>query len=282
MAKNDKQKKIKHSELTAKLITDSLSENEEQLRMIVDVMPDFVSLKDGNGRWIAANQFALQLLELENIDYVGQKDSDLADLSPFYREGLLRSEQSDEEVWMARTTISIEKDCPMPDGTSMFFDVIKVPIFHPTGERKALVVIARDITDRIRAERYLKESEAKLKFTTQNMSDLISVVDINGLVTYASPSHLSTVGFSPEGTVIFDLIHPEDRAEVQLYFFDMIRTKTSQSVEYRYKHAKGDWVALESKGNPVADIDGEIEKVVIISRDITDRKAQIYYRNVRS
>jgi PAS domain-containing protein len=50
---------------------EALRESEAQLRTLVNSMPDIVSLKDGEGRWIEANDYNLRLFGLEGVDYRG-------------------------------------------------------------------------------------------------------------------------------------------------------------------------------------------------------------------
>jgi PAS domain S-box-containing protein len=134
-------------------------EQEEKLTTLINSMVDFVCFKDGEGRWIEANNFGLKLFQLEDVEYRGKKDSELAEYTKFYREGLLYCERSDEETWKNREITRFEKNIPMPDGTEKNFDTIKVPLFNGDGTRKGLVVIGRDITDRRIAEEQVRRSE---------------------------------------------------------------------------------------------------------------------------
>ena len=49
----------------------------------------------------------------------------------------------------------VEELIPMPDGTIRTLDTIKVPIFNEDGSRKGLVVIGRDITERVQAQQQM-------------------------------------------------------------------------------------------------------------------------------
>ena len=133
-----------------------LKASEELLRTLIDAMPDIVCLKDGEGRWLLANRFDLRLFQLEDIDYQGKTDAELATLSPFYRDAFLGCEASDERAWQAGVASRKDEVIPCPDGTPMIFDVIKVPTFHPDGRRKGLIVVGRDITERKQAEQRLQ------------------------------------------------------------------------------------------------------------------------------
>ncbi|MFC5449129.1 EAL domain-containing protein [Paenibacillus aestuarii] len=243
----------------------------QDLVTLINAIPIYIVIKDGEGRWIAANQLALEMHGLINVSYVGKQVSELGDpTSPF--SDCARHFETDDAVWDSGKPKHTESVCTMADGRFKAYDVLKVPVFHPNGDRNCLVVLCRDITDRKKEEHSLRESEAKYKLATENMSDLISLVDTQGLINYASPSFLRVVGFSPQATHFFDHIHPEDKAAAQLFFYDLIRTKTPQSFEFRYKHTKGHWIYLEAKGSPLAGTNCETESVVMVSRDITERK----------
>ena len=57
---------------------DTTKEEEKRLSTLINSMVDFVNFKDGEGRWIQSNDFGLKLFQLENVDYRGKKDSELA------------------------------------------------------------------------------------------------------------------------------------------------------------------------------------------------------------
>lgn len=136
-----------------------MSESEKELLTLIHAMPDFVSFKDGQGRWLRANDFGLKLYGLEHVDYKGKTDAELAEYTPHFREALLYCIDSDEEAWRAKTVTRAEESFPMPNGEMKTFDVIKVPLFHENGKRKGLVVIGRDITQQKVAEQLLLKKE---------------------------------------------------------------------------------------------------------------------------
>ncbi len=138
-------------------------ESEEQLRILINAMPDIVAFKDGEGRWLEANEFDLKLFHLEQVDYRGKKDSELAEFSPFYRDAFLACELSDEIAWKAGKTSRADEVIPRPDGPPMVFDIIKVPVFREDGRRKGLVVVGRDVTERKLAEAKLNQYQERLE-----------------------------------------------------------------------------------------------------------------------
>lgn len=140
-------------------------EDERRLSTLINAMVDFVNFKDGEGRWIEANEFGLKLFQLEHVDYRGKKDSELANYTEFYREALKFCEISDEEAWKNGTITRIEERLPCPDGTTKTFDTIKVPLFNEDGSRQGLVIIGRDITERINMAKQLQLTEERLRRT---------------------------------------------------------------------------------------------------------------------
>ena len=137
--------------------------NEERLRTLINAVPDIVCFKDAEGRWLEANEFDLQLFQLEGVDYRGKKDSELADYSGFYRDAFLGCEASDEIAWRKGSLSRSDEIIPRPDGSTNIFDVIKVPTFDSQGRRKGLIVVGRDITQRKQVEQALETDRNYLK-----------------------------------------------------------------------------------------------------------------------
>ncbi|MBN1659505.1 MAG: PAS domain S-box protein [Anaerolineae bacterium] len=134
-----------------------------QLRTLINAMPDIVIFKDGQGRYLEANEFGLQFFGLEGVDYRGKTDGDLAAFTPFYYDALQVCEETDEAAWQAQTVSRSDEVIPRPDGSNRTFDVIKVPTFHPDGSRKGLLVVGRDVTERKQAEEALRKAHAELE-----------------------------------------------------------------------------------------------------------------------
>lgn len=127
----------------------------------------------------------------------------------------------------------------------------------------------------LKAERALRNSEEQYRLIAENTKDLICVLDLQGNYLYASPSFLDILGYEPRqlvGTNSFLMIHPDDREEVMRRFLESPYVREGRSGELRYRHAKGDWRTLETVANWIIDEKGRPQKVVIISRDVTERK----------
>ncbi len=120
----------------------------------------------------------------------------------------------------------------------------------------------------------LIESEEIFRLITESAADMIAVIDTNGRRLYNSPSHEKILGYTPlelGGTTGVDQIHPEDRDKVAKAAAEARRTGMGTTLEYRMRHKDGSWRALESRASTISK-DGEVEKLVIVNRDITERK----------
>ncbi len=137
----------------------SSKEEENRLSTLINSMVDFVCFKDGEGRWLKANNFGLKLFQLENVDYQGKKDSDLALFTQFYKDALSHCEKTDEATWKNGKITRIEEVVPLQDGSVKTFDTIKVPLYHDDGSRQGLVIIGRDISALRHAEEQLRRTE---------------------------------------------------------------------------------------------------------------------------
>jgi PAS domain S-box-containing protein len=161
------------------------------------------------------------------------------------------------------------------DGSEMPLEVWSSVVRNDEGEPVALVGVARDITERKRMEDALRRSEAHLRRLTDTMRDVVTQTDTAGVVQYASPSAEQVLGYCLEeivGRTLFDRIHPEDVQQVRETFERAIRERTGGRLEFRYKHADGHILWLESVGNLLLDDEGTVAGAVFGTRDITARK----------
>lgn len=110
---------------------------------------------------------------------------------------------------------------------------------------------------------------------TENIGDLIAVIDGNGRRIWNNRAYFDTLGYNPEELVqtnSFAEIHPDDRLLVENVFKESLETGIGRKVEYRMRHKNGHWVPLESKATVVRNEQGSVDCIVLVARDITDRK----------
>lgn len=126
-----------------------------------------------------------------------------------------------------------------------------------------------------RIARESAKREELFEIVTENAADMIALVDVKGRRLYNSPAYKRILGYSPaelEETSAFEQIHPDDRFKVLEAGREARRTGIGQKLEYRIRHRDGTWRVLESNANTIRNDQAEVVKLVIVNRDVTERK----------
>jgi len=126
-----------------------------------------------------------------------------------------------------------------------------------------------------RIRRQLAEREQIFQLITENAADMIAVIDRDGKRLYNSPAYQKILGYGPEelaATTSMDQIHPDDLARVLEASAKANSTCRGERLEYRIRHKDGSWRFLESTCNVIRSPEGEYDGLVIVNRDITERK----------
>lgn len=126
-----------------------------------------------------------------------------------------------------------------------------------------------------RIRRRLAEREQLFQIITENAADMIAVVDRDGHRLYNSPAYEKTLGYTPAElatTSSIEQVHPDDRARVLQAAEKANLTGRGESLEYRIRHKDGSWRVLESTSSAIPGENGETKGLVIVNRDITERK----------
>jgi len=117
--------------------------------------------------------------------------------------------------------------------------------------------------------------EELFKIVAENAADMIALVDVRGHRLYNSPAYKRILGYSAAElgeTTAFQQIHPDDRFRVLEAGREARETGIGRRLEYRIKHKDGSWRVLESLATTIRDGEGKVAKMVIVNRDITERK----------
>jgi diguanylate cyclase (GGDEF)-like protein/PAS domain S-box-containing protein len=126
-----------------------------------------------------------------------------------------------------------------------------------------------------KVRRELASRNRLFQLITENAADMIAVVDNDGNRLYNSPSYHKTMGYSQEELTSssgFQQIHPSDRERVLQAAAKARLTGEGQRLEYRMQHKDGTWRILESTASVIHNADQRIEGLVIVNRDISERK----------
>ncbi|MBK9247905.1 MAG: PAS domain S-box protein [Ignavibacteria bacterium] len=142
------------------------------------------------------------------------------------------------------------------------------------GKCVRLVGAFQDITSRKTAEEEIRESHAQFRMISENIADMIAVLDVDGRRIYNSPSYKSLFG-NPDALLCtdpFEEIHHEDREHIRKLFQETANTGIGHRADYRIELHDGTIRFIESQGSVIRDESGKIIQVIVVSRDTTEKK----------
>ena len=246
-----------------------LLENESLLNSIVETAKDSIFIKDRSLRYIKVNAAMEALFEMSREAMIGKSDSDL-----FGIENSGHIEEIDRQVLLGET---IEEFPSKPvNGEMHHFHTIKVPLRDVLGEINGLCGIARDITERKKAEDALLKSEKLYRSILHASPDDITITDLEGEILMVSPVGVKMFGFETEeeiiGTNIATFIVPEERERAFINIDSMFKGVVAVQGEYQGLRKDGSIFDIDVKGEFIRDSDGMPVKMIFVVRDISERK----------
>lgn len=234
-------------------------------RLLFEEAADGVFIADPRLRFLAVNRRGAEFIGYSCDELLGMSIPEL--IPP---EDLTRDPLNMDDLRKGLTVIK-ERRMRRKDGglVSIEVSVRKIPDGNYFG-------IVRDITERRRVERELRQREEHLRLLTDNMVDAISQINAERQVVYCSPSVERLYGIKPDdliGRNAYDRVHPDDVEEVRQKALAAIASrKKSLQAEYRYLHGNGDYIWVESSIRLLFGDDGEYAGAILGSRDITEKK----------
>ncbi|OAB40135.1 PAS domain S-box protein [Paenibacillus glacialis] len=251
-----------------KVMEEAIHSYEQRYKSLFDYNSDVVCELDLLGNILAINPVAEDItgerlnISRETLSIVDMFGDENAGLMSDYFEKAIKGDSQQYAVTSYRK-----------DGGVIHWDIKNMPI-QVNNRLVGIFVIAKDVTVKREVEKRLAEREAEYRLITDNMKDLMVVLDSQGNFLVASPSCENIMGIPIEfikGTTILEHIHPDDREYLIDQVMDMLITKSRKLLRFRFIHVKGYIIYLESMGTLVFDDAGEVEKIVFVSRDITKK-----------
>ncbi len=201
----------------------------EILRILVNSTKDIICIKDGEGRWLYANDEDLNLFELNGVDYIGKKDSELANYSKFYHDAFMYCEITDEEAWKKKSLSRKKEKIPLIKGGFRIFDTVKMPLFNKDNTRSNLVVIGRDITD-------LEKEKSYNESITSVLPDPFFILNSDDVFIDFHANDLQLLAYSPQGFIgknIYDIFPKELSDSYHNAAQRVLKSGIKESIEYR-------------------------------------------------
>lgn len=251
-----------------KMMQEALQKNEQRYKSLFDYNSDIVCELDLHGNILAINPIANQITgELLNVptDCLSVKNLFGVENTSCMKDYFKKTIDGDAQHY---SVTSHHKD-----GKLYHWSMKNLPMYV-NNRIVGVFIVAKDVTIEVEIAEKLAKREAEYRLITENMKDMMGVLDQHGNFVVASPSCEKALGI-PLGvikdTTILEYIHPDEQEALREQILEIFRTKSGQMLYNRFFHANGAIIHLESLATPVLDDDGEVENIVIVARDISIR-----------
>lgn len=244
----------------------SLTLSEARYRTLFEYAPDGIVITDQEGYYRDANAAICRMLGYtrEELIRLHASATVVATERPHINPALdsIRATADYQREWQFQRQ----------DGSTFAADVIATRM--PDGSPLAVI---RDITAIKQAEASLREQEEFFRLIAENMGDMVTVLDLEGRRLYNSPAYRALFGEPADlkGSDSFASIHPDDRERVRRGFRKTVATGVGQRGSFRVVLADGSVRDIESQGGVIRGGDGRVERVVVVSRDVTEHKQMV-------
>jgi len=246
---------------------EALQAEKNKLQSVIDAMEDGLTIQDKDYNIIYQSEmlrkiFGERLGEKCYRVYEGkEKQCDGCPVKKAFRDG--KSHTSERRV-------------VLPSGKVTFWENTANPIRDAEGRVVSCLEINRNITGHKRAEEALQKSQEELRQMFESVTDGISVIDLNGVITRVNQRTVKMHGFSSRDEVVgrsaLELVAPRDHERVKTNMRKALKRGTIEVVEYTLLRADGSEFPGELSTSVLRDAAGNLVGHITIARDITERK----------
>ncbi len=248
----------------------SLSESEDRFKEIFNNAADFMIIfklnKAGQPTVSDANIAALKALNYTIEELSGKKVSEI-----FSGENKSEYFKFSAEL-MKNKKVTFKSAHIKKDGTT-FPAEISAKIIK-IGNKKYVHTVSRDISERLKAEEEILKSEEKYRLLFELLPYGGEIVDTKGIITDISPGTAKMLDYRKNeltGKHLSEIIHPDDMLQYQKKF-PLLLQGNIQSAEIKMLKKDGSIINVIRTGQPIKNKKGEVEFILTLSVNITDRK----------
>jgi PAS domain S-box-containing protein len=250
--------------------TESLNQQVQFLQQMIDTLPSPIFYKNPQGIYIGCNNTFESYVGYSKKEIINKTDTDLfpSDLAEItHQKDLLLLKNRGIQVYQSKF---MHADRTIRDV------IFKRATFNDTrGNIGGLIGVMLDITDRIRGEEALKESEQRFRGVVHDQTELIYRYRNDRTVLFANEAFLKyfyTTSKDPVGYIFRLNVHPDDKAKVMEHFNALSQQQPVASIEHRIMMPDGSVRWQQWNNRAFFDESGKVTEYQSVGRDITDRK----------
>ncbi len=266
--------KILYCEGTTEEITErvlaqtALRQSEQELRRIIDLVPQYIFAKDAQGRTLLANQAFADVLGLPLNEIVGRR---------FER---LNDEQLQVRLYGMTDRQAIESSTSLHNPEYEVFDgkarhILRTSkIVLPLSGAAALLSVTVDITELRQAQEDLRKVNLRMGTIIDSCPLPVYTRDLGGLVTSWNPAAEQVFGWSAAEAIgrTLPILGPDQMTESADKRSRVLSGETLHTSDVRRTRKDGAAIDLASSMAPLRDGAGAVYGYLTISRDVTEQK----------
>lgn len=248
-----------------------LQRSHDQFKKLYTETPAMLHSIDAEGRLVSVSNHWLDTMGYSRDEVLGRKSSEfLTEASRDYATNVVLP-----DFFKTGRCIDIPYQFVKKDGA--IIDVLLSATAQRDDENNIIhsFAVITDVTEKRKIEETLRREDAKHLALIENISDIIAIVDVNGVTQYKSPNIEKLFGWKPEelvGENTWNNIHNDDLDRTQSAFANLLKTEgTSQSIEFRYLCKDGSYKWVEATASNHVN-DSVINGVLLNYHDISVRK----------
>ena len=246
--------------------------DKELLRGFLERTADSVFIKDRDGRYLFLNAQAARVMGQSATDITGKDDTFL-----FPPDEARRIMEHDRTIMDGKAVATYEEVLTTLSGEERTFLATKGPLFDARGNLRGIFGMARDITERKRAEEALKESEKRFHAIADYSYNWETWIAPDGSLIWTSPSIYALSGYTVDEYMAMrsrpvPIAHEDDREMVDEIFRTALLGGVSSGLEFRIRCKDGSvkWVAVSYQ--PIYSADGAHLGLRSSVHDVTARR----------
>jgi len=253
-----------------KIAQETLRVSEEKFRLAFQTSPDSINLnRVHDDMYQDINEGFTKILGYAREEAIGKTSLELNIWDdPKDRERLVTALEREGFVE------NMEARFHGKNGTNVI-GLMSARVLH-IGREDVILSITRDITERKRAEAALRESEELYRTLVSLSPDAISMADMDGRLTFASPKARQLFGDLPDdeilGRPILSWVAPEEQEKASANIGHLLTAGTLTATEFTLVKKDGTRFVGEVNAAVIHSPDGSPMSMIIITRDVTERK----------